>query len=430
VSRVKFAAIGCSGMGRRHLHGLAKLRGTPYLNLDLVAVCDLSSTNAEAMADEARELFGLRPRPFTRIDDMVRQMPELQAANVVTDAATHLAVTAECFASGLHVLCEKPLGLTVRECRAIIDGARQAGRVLSVAENFRRDPMNRLVKALIDDGAIGRPRLMLETCIGGRDELVTTPWRHMKERGTVVIDSGIHNADLLRYFMGEVASVFGESRLHEKFRRRGGLGGPNRSDKDSWWRSHGALPAEIEATGEDAMYAQLHFRTGAVGQWVMDRAGHGLAQDRRAIYGSRGSIEAPGDRSGRPVKLHFDDGTVIADERILDYAPGYRLSPVATALFGDARPWSYDLSFNEVDQRLLALQLHELGDCILRGAMPEVTGEEALADVALAYAPIESGRLGRAVSLEEVGAGAPYQDEIDRLRAAGPARVVDEVATR
>jgi hypothetical protein len=97
----------------------------------------------------------------------------------------------------------------------------------------------------------------------------------------------------MRYFMGDgmVGRCFGESRLHEKTRRRG-LGTAQR-DKDSWWRSHAALPPEIEATGEDAMYAQLQFRSGAVGQWVMDRRGHGLPQDRGVIYGSSGSIEAP-----------------------------------------------------------------------------------------------------------------------------------------
>src|SRR3712207_7625920 len=51
------------------------------------------------------------------------------------------------------------------------------------------------------------------------------------------------------------------------------------------------------------------------------------------IFGTRGSIAAPGDRNGRPVRLTLDDGTDIADEQILEYAPSYRLSPVAAALF-------------------------------------------------------------------------------------------------
>ena len=46
---------------------------------------------------------------------------------------------------------------------------------ISVAENYRRDPINRLARALIDDGAIGTPQLMIETGIGGGNQLFITP---------------------------------------------------------------------------------------------------------------------------------------------------------------------------------------------------------------------------------------------------------------
>lgn len=418
MTRVRYAAIGCSGMGRRHLHGLARLLSSSHTNIELAAVCDLDLGLANAMADEAAALTGARPQVFSSIAEMARQDPGIAAANVTTGAGSHLAVSLQCFAAGLHVLCEKPLGLTVGECRTVIDAARKAGRVLSVAENFRRDPMNRLVKALLNDGAIGRPRLMLETSIGGTDLIVTTPWRHFKHTGTVVIDSGVHNADIIRYYMGDIAGVHGESRLHEPVRRPQPQVDAAAVQRDSWWGARGQLPAQMRATGDDAIYAQVSFRSGAIGQWVLDRAGHGLARDSRALYGSKGSIEAPGDRNGRPVVLHLDDGSRISDEHILDHAPSYRLNPVAAEFFGDARPWRYDMPFNDVDQCLLALQLHELADCILRSVEPEVSGEEGMADVALAYAPIESGRLGRSVTLEEIIAGgaSPYQDEIAELR--------------
>ncbi|WP_250463832.1 Gfo/Idh/MocA family oxidoreductase [Caballeronia sp. GAFFF2] len=415
---IRYAAIGCSGMGRRHLHGLAQLKRSGLANIELAAVCDLNAESARSMADEAAALFGARPAVYADIGQMARENPEIVAADIATDAGSHMSVALQCFAAGLHVLCEKPLGITVSECRRIVNAARDAGRVLSVAENFRRDPINRLVKALLDDGAIGTPRLMLETSIGGRDVMVQTPWRHQKPSGMVVLDSGVHNADIIRFYMGGVASVYGESRLHEKTRRVAARAGGSASETDKWWRAPGGMPTEFEASGDDATYSQLRFASGAIGQWVNDRAGHGEHRESRVIHGSKGSIVAPGDRNGRPVTLHLDDGSVIADARILEHAPSYRLGPVAAALFGDARPWTYSFAFDEVDQRILALQLHELADCVMHGKAPEVTGEEALADVALAYAPIESGRLGRSVSLAEVidGEAAPYQAEIDEMR--------------
>lgn len=420
MARLRYAGIGCSGMGRRHLHGLAALARTRHLNIELAAVCDLDHAAAEAVADEAASLFGMRPKAYASIAELVRDNPDIRAADVATDAGSHLAVTLQCFEAGLHVLCEKPLGITVGECRRIIAAADRAGLILSVAENFRRDPMNRLVRALLDDGAIGMPRLMLETCIGGADIMVQTPWRHQKPSGMVVIDSGVHNADIIQFYMGEVASVFGESRLHETVRRAASRGGHDDA-KDKWWRPRPDVPATFEASGEDATYSQVRFRSGAICQWVMDRAGHGEPRDTRVVYGAKGSIEAPGDRNGRPVHLHLDGRERIADERILDYAPSYRLSPVAAALFGDARPWRYDLPFDMVDQNILALQFHELADCVAAGKRPEVTGEVALAAVALAYAPIESGRLGRAVAFDELLSGdvEAYQAEIDAARAQG-----------
>ena len=418
MASIKYAAIGCSGMGRRHLHGLKQLMRTGLANVELAAVCDLNADYAREMSEEASALLGSRPALYTDIATMMRAHPDIAAADIATDAGSHLSVALQCFSLGLNVLCEKPLGITVSECRTIIDAAAKAGRVLSVAENFRRDPINRLARALLRDGAIGVPRLMLETSIGGRDFMVQTPWRHQKSSGMVVLDSGVHNADILRFYMGEVESVYGESRLHETSRRLGERGGEDANQKDKWWKPSTSTSDRFEASGVDATYSQIRFVSGAIGHWVNDRAGHGEARESRMVYGSKGSLEAPGDRNGRPIKLHMDDGTIINDQRILDHAPSYKLDPVAAVLFGDMRPWTYTLPFDEVDQRLLALQLHEIADCIVQGVAPEVTGHEALADVALAYAPIESARLGQAVTLENVmhGSASAYQTEIDQMR--------------
>ena len=56
--RVKIALIGCGGMGRRHLRGIATLAAARTSNIDLVAVCDLNQDNAKFLADEAHELLG------------------------------------------------------------------------------------------------------------------------------------------------------------------------------------------------------------------------------------------------------------------------------------------------------------------------------------------------------------------------------------
>ncbi|MBV9895536.1 MAG: Gfo/Idh/MocA family oxidoreductase [Chloroflexi bacterium] len=408
---VRLAIIGCGGMGRRHLLGLAELSHSPHMNCTLVAVCDPNRQNAEDLADEAHELLGERPAVFSNAEQMVKDVDGLEAADCPTDTGSHHVAATNALELGLNILCEKPLALTIRGCKRIIEAAQSSGRILSVAENYRRDPMNRLVRALIDDGAIGQRQFMIETDSGGRDGIIITPWRHMKLSGTIPLDAGVHNADILQYYIGDAHSAFGQVRLLEKTRVRRNTDGPG--GFYAKWAS--GMPESIQPTGEDAIFGQITFANGALGHWVNNHAGHGESLHQRKVFGTRGSITSPGDRNGRPVELHIDDVGVITGARVLDYAPSYRLQPAAAALFGGERIWHYDFDFPTTDRKLLALEYHELATCIRTGQQPEVTGAVAMRDVALVYALFESDRARRPVTIEEVESSAvdAYQREID-----------------
>ena len=414
---VRYAAVGCGGMGRRHLRGMAALKRASFCNLELAAAVDVKQEAAELLAGEAEQLLGARPPVYTSIEDAVRAVPDLRAADVTVESGFHHTVGVACLEAGLHVLCEKPLAVTVRGCTLLIETARRAGKILSTAENFRRDPIHRLARALLTDGAIGEPRLVLQTSIGGGDRISMTIWRHMKHSASMPVDAGVHEADLLRYYMGEFHLVYGQSRLHEKVRYKGAARGAAAGGPGGFYGAYrDTMPEQIEPTGDDALYAHIDFRSGATGHWIDDHAGHGQRRDERAVFGSRGSFLSTGNRSGRPITLYLDGGREVTGAEVLEHAPGYRLSAPAAELFGGERPWTYDLPFPETDARLIALEYHELGDCILHGGQPEVTGEEGRADVALTYAPFEAGRLGRVVSLEDMLSGAAdvYQREIDQ----------------
>ena len=409
--RVRMAIVGCGGMGRRHLTGLAELSRTEHMNIDLVAVCDLNRKNAEDLADEAAGYLGVRPQVFADAAQMVREVEGLEAADCPTDSGSHHKSATMLLDLGLHTLCEKPLALTIRGCDRIIAAGERAGKLLSVAENFRRDPMNRLIRALLDDGAIGERQFMTETDIGGRDNLVITPWRHQKLMGTITLDAGVHNADIMQYYLGDAASVSGQARLYEKTRYTRNTKGPG-GFYEKWATDY---PESVIATGEDAIFALITFENGAIAQWTNHHAGHGEPIHVRKVFGTKGSIAAPGDRNGRPVRLILDDGTDISDERILDYAPSYRLNPVAATLFGGERVWTYSFDFPVTDRKILALEYHEFAECIRSGTQPEVNGAVAKRDAALVNAVFESSVAGRPVTIAEVEAGAvdEYQREID-----------------
>src|SRR3954465_7841553 len=132
--RVKIGLVGCGGMGRRHLRGIASLYASSFSNVELAAVCDLNQENANFLADEAAELLGSRPRVYADIGAMVREIPDLQAASVTTDAGSHHSVAVACLDAGLHLLCEKPLAVTLRGCNKIVEAAQRAGKIVAVAE--------------------------------------------------------------------------------------------------------------------------------------------------------------------------------------------------------------------------------------------------------------------------------------------------------
>ena len=288
-----------------------------------------------------------------------------------------------------------------------------------MAENYRRDPINRLVRALLDDGAIGARQFVMETAVRGRDTLFITPWRHQKLSGMLTLDAGVHSADILQYYFGDAATAYGQTRLFERTRVRRDTAGPG-GFYEKWAAN---LPPTVEATGEDAIFGLITFANGALGQWVDHYAGHGEPFAHRMLFGTRGSIAAPGDRNGRPLRLVLDDGTDLADARVLDHAPSYRLDPVAASLFGGERPWTYDLDFAATDRKLVALELHELSACVRAGTRPEVDGPVGRRAVALVYALFESQAAGRPVTIAEVEAGEvdAYQRKIDEHLGLVPA---------
>jgi len=74
--------------------------------------------------------------------DAANWVEGLVGADCTTDTTAHHRVSVALLDLGLHTMCEKPLALTIKSCDLIIEAARRNGKILSVAENFRRDPIS------------------------------------------------------------------------------------------------------------------------------------------------------------------------------------------------------------------------------------------------------------------------------------------------
>lgn len=144
--------IGCAviGYGAMHNFGWAHaawISATPELRL--VGVCDRDPARTAA----ASEAFpGVRT--YGEVDELWAD-PEVQLVSVVTPHFTHCPLTVAALEAGKHVVVEKAMCLDVAEATAMVDAARNAGRMLAVHHNRRRDGNYRRIKGLVAAGAIG-----------------------------------------------------------------------------------------------------------------------------------------------------------------------------------------------------------------------------------------------------------------------------------
>ena len=419
MALLQLAQAGCGGMGLRHVYGLAELRRCGFDTFELAALCDLHSSAAEHVARVAETELGLRPRVYTDFRAMLDAEPGLDAVNIVTDTRMHHVFAVDAFDAGLNVAVEKPMGLTVRACRRMIGAANAAGKVLSVSENYRRDPMNRLTKALLHGGVIGEPRLAISVATsGGRGVRQVVAWRHMKERGGLILEYGVHTSDLTLYLMGGVERVFAETHLWEKTRTMVETAQPMQRFYEHRVKEDAEKAEAIEATAEDTGLALVRFASGAIGQTTYSDAAPGEPSDTDIIYGSEGSLRLPGSRSGRPVQVTMSGGrSPVGQKDLLAQAPDFRLDETTSRMFGGRdRISSYDAPFEQPDRKLIAIELQDFADAILNGRRPEVTGKEGLDAVALSYAILESGHLVQPVSFDDVRSDRvnAYQQQINQ----------------
>ena len=416
MERIPLAIVGCGGMGHRHLFGLAELHRNGLSPFELVGACDPVKENAESLASTAEELLGKRPAA-------VGSMAELEAlgvaaVDITTTPRYHHTLGVEAIERDWHAMIEKPVGLTVRACNRIVKAANGSDRVISVAENYRRDPVNRLAKALIDKGVIGDLRYMIHETAGGGNLMTISVWRHQKDQSGVLLDVGVHFADILEYFMGDVDSVYAQMRLYEPIRHNpAALGKEYKSNPTGVYaKAQRAMPAEFEATADDAVYATINFKNGAVCQYIENHAEHGQGLWSRQIHGSKGSMDMPHDRSGKHLKLTLDRTNVIEDASMLDLVPDFHLDEATAALFGGDRLWQYDLPFEETDRKLIAVEYADFGLGIQGKRPVEVDLAQGTRSVAISYALMESGFAGgKVLTIDDVLAEkvTAYQQDID-----------------
>lgn len=407
LAPLRIGLVGCGGMGSRHLRAYAALAAVGEPGFAVDAVCDPRPAAAEAAADLAAELLGQRPAVFADYEQLIAS-GSVEALDVVTDPSVHHRVVVTALEAGLHVICEKPLGITVRACRAMIEAAAVSNTLLATAENYRRDGPNRLARAVIEQGLLGELHLMTESNVGGDDGVLVSPWRHVFESGSIALDMGVHYTDIFRYYLGEIERASGSAFLAEPLR----VLAPGSS------AGHGieeVAPGVIRATGEDSLVGLYQTASGVLIQLAYVPSGPGRRFVQRSVHGRAGSMTVPPDRSGGAVVVQLGERTLSGAELRRELG-GFELDGVAAAFFGAAGT-EYDLPFAKVDAATIAIELDDFRQAVAASRPPEVDGLGGLLAVAAVWALAESAACGGSVRIAEVADGtvSAAQDRLDAV---------------
>ena len=203
MALLRWGILGCGDV--------AEHKGGPPLytvdDSELIAVMRRDRAKAEAFA----ERHGAK-RVYTDVDELLAD-DEINAVYIATHPYLHCEQTIRAAQVGKHILCEKPMAMTVEECHRMVDACREAGVTLMLAYYRNHYPNIVKMKSLMDGGVIGDVVLARLNCTGyynpNRPDLKN--WRINPEMsgGGVLMDIGSHRISLLEYLMGDIESVRG-----------------------------------------------------------------------------------------------------------------------------------------------------------------------------------------------------------------------------
>lgn len=237
----QIAIIGCGWAGAQHARSLGQSQGQAVLRWAV----DTNLDRARALAQEQGccTWWSEAVRVTTDYREAVAD-PLVDAVDICLPHNLHAPVAIDAARAGKHVLVEKPLAASLAEADAMIAAARDADRILMVAENERFNPLYHKMRALLDAGAIGRPALIQSSreCYLVQSFVQDRPWflDRQAAAGGMMMSGGVHTLETMRMLLGELAAIQA-------------LRAPQRF---------------LEMEGDDTSVALVRFQNGVVGTMV------------------------------------------------------------------------------------------------------------------------------------------------------------------
>jgi myo-inositol 2-dehydrogenase/D-chiro-inositol 1-dehydrogenase len=330
MKKIKFGIIGLGRLGIKHAENIAL--HTP--GAELMAVCALEEDVIEKAKKDWSVKYG-----YNHFDDMI-QNKELDAIFICSPSSQHCDQIALALEAGFHVFSEKPLGISLEECRkAEAAVEKHPNKVFMLGFMRRFDPSYMYAKQKVDAGEIGKPILFRGYSVDPISS-IESAIQFARHSGGQFLDMAIHDIDLARWFLKSEAKTcyaIGGCYAYEEF---------------------------AQFHDGDNCTALMQFQNDAMAFFLAGRtASHGYNVETE-IIGTKGTLRI----AGIPQKNHVE----ILDQH------------------GVRRECS--TSFIERFDQAYLNELHAFVKCIQTGEKPDVTVYDGTNSTIAAYAATESFR--------------------------------------
>ena len=339
--------IGCGKIAQvRHIpeyaeHKHAKLLGFYDINLD----------RAKALADQ----YG--GTAYATVEELLAN-PEIHAVSICAANFAHAELTIAALRAGKHVLCEKPMAITLEECESMVEEARKAGKYLMIGHNQRLAKAHAVARELIEDGLIGDIVTFRTTFgHGGPETWSVDPgkntWFFDKTKAAMgaMADLGIHKTDLIQFLTSQrVVRTTAKLTTLDKKDAAGNLIGV-----------------------DDNAICIYEMSGGTIGTMTASWTYYGPEDNSTVLYGTKGIMRIYDDPA-ISIKVILADGSKIS----------YDVEAIQT-------------NDNQTKSGVIDLWMESL----VKDQAPEISGKSALAAMRAVFASIESSETGKSVEIPE-----------------------------
>ncbi|MEO7988932.1 MAG: Gfo/Idh/MocA family oxidoreductase [Chryseolinea sp.] len=281
--------------------------------------------------------------------DRIKDNKEIDAVYIVLPNSMHHEFTIRAANAGKHVLCEKPMANSVKECEEMISACAKANKKLMIAYRIQYEPNNHLIMNWVRNKEYGNAKLL--ELYNGQNIGDPSQWRLKKSLagGGSLVDVGIYCLNTCRFLLGEEPeSVFGKMYSTP---------GDNRFK-------------EVE----ESVLFQLHFPSGVMANCI-------------TTYGAH---------MNRRYRVFTDKGSWFG----MDPAFSYRGVKIESAQAKGKLEWKQSPTMEEKNQ--FALEIDHLSQSILNNTIPFTKGEEGFQDQKIMEAIYMSANEGRIINLEKI----------------------------